>query len=259
MTRLTEVKSKMANNKQTLDILPTEELIKAWEAKTGKEITLEVGETARSLSNYAAAMLDTKTTVRLINDLGIKGTVILKNLKGKQYIIFKGYAGNRSIFTASRYLAKNPKVVDMAIGTVGLNKTIKSGARVTIFLIVPLNILNYILDDKQTMFSLLGTTATDLIKVGAGAAVASLIATSVATITTIAAGPLVVAIAVGIATGFTLDLLDQKFGITEALVKALAEVHDSTIGEFGRQINKVEKRLKWQIMNGKPVGKGIFY
>jgi fructose-1,6-bisphosphatase/inositol monophosphatase family enzyme len=147
----------------------------------------------------------------------------------------------------------------MAIGTVGLNKTIKSGARVTIFLIVPLNILNYILDDKQTMFRLLGTTATDLIKVGAGAAVASLIATSVATITTIAAGPLVVAIAVGIATGFTLDLLDQKFGITEALVKALAEVHDSTIGEFGRQINKVEKRLKWQIMNGKPVGKGIFY
>ena len=259
MTRLTEIKSKVANNKQTLDIFPTEELIKAWESKTGKELSLEAGETARFLSNYASAILDTKTTTRLISDLGIKGTVVLKSLKGKQYIIFKGYAGNRSIFTASRYLAKNPKVVDMAVGKVGVNKSIISGARITIFLIVPLNIINYILDDQQTMFRLLGATATDLIKVGAGAAVASLIATSVATITTIAAGPLVVAIAVGIATGYTLDLLDQKFGVTDALVKGLTEAHDNTIGELGRQMNKVEHRLKWQIMNGKSVGKGIFY
>jgi hypothetical protein len=259
MTHLAEVKSKISNNKRTLDIFPTEELIKAWESKTGKEFSLEAGETARSLSNYASAMLDTKTTIRLISDLGIKGTVVLKNLKGRQYIIFKGYAGNRSIFTASRYLAKNPKVIDMAIGKVGVNKSIISGARVTVFLIVPLNILNYILDDQQTMFRLLGTTATDLIKVGAGAAVASLLATSVATITTIAAGPLVVAIAIGIATGYTLDLLDQKFGVTEALVKALSEAHYNTIGELGRQMNKVENHLKWQIMNGKPVGRGIFY
>jgi len=259
MTNLTEVKSKVSNNKHTLDIFPTEELIKVWESKTGKELTLEVGATARSLSNYASAVLDAKTTTRLINDLGVKGSVVLKSFKGRQYIIFKGYSGNRSIFTASRYLAKNPKVVDMAIGRVGVNKSIVSGARVTIFLIVPINILNYILDDKQTMFRLIGTTSTDLIKVGASAAVASLVATSVATITTIAAGPLVVAIAIGIVTGYTLELLDHKFGVTEALVKALTEAHDSTIGEFGRQMNKVENHLKWQIMNGKSVGRGVLY
>jgi len=259
MTHLAEVKSKVANNKQTLDIFPTEELIKAWELKTGKELTLEAGETARILSNYASAMLDTKTALRLIKDLGLKGNVVFKSVKGKQYIIFKGYAGTRSIFTASRYLAKNPKVIDMAIGRVGVNKSIVSGARLTIFLVVPLNILNYILDDQKTMFRLVGTTATDLIKVGASAALASLLATSVATITTVAAGPLVVAIAIGIATGFTLDYVDHKLGVTDALVKALKEAHNNTIGEFGRQMNKAEKQLKWQLMNGRPVGKGLFY
>lgn len=259
MMRLTEVKSKVSNNKHTLDVFPTEKLIKAWESKTEKKLSLEAGETARYLSNYASATLDSKTAIRLISDLGIKGSVVLKSFKGRQYIIFKGYAGNRSIFTASRYLAKNPKVIDMAIGKVGVNKSIISGARVTIFLIVPLNILNYILDDQQTMSRLLGSTATDLMKVGVSAALASLVATSVATITTIAVGPLVVAIAIGIVTGYTLDLLDQKFGVTDALVKALVEAHDNTIGELGRQINKVESHLKWQIMNGKSVGRGIFY
>lgn len=57
----------------------------------------------------------------------------------------------------------------------------------------------------------------------------------------------------------TLDMLDKKFGVTQALVKALDEAYDSTIGELGRQMYQVERRLKWQIMNGLPVGEGVFY
>jgi hypothetical protein len=50
----------------------------------------------------------------------------------------------------------------------------------TIFLIAPLNVLNYVLSDQQTMTDLIGATATDLAKVGIASAVA--------------AGPIVVAI-----------------------------------------------------------------
>jgi parvulin-like peptidyl-prolyl isomerase len=107
------------------------------------------------------------------------------------------------------------------------------------------------------MSDLIGTTATDLAKVGIASAVASVAAT--AALTTVAAGPIVVAIAVGVATAFGLDALDKRLGVTDALVDALDKAYDSTFGEFSRQLNQVERRLNWQIMNGAPVGQGIFY
>lgn len=259
MTNAAAIKNQIKQHTQVMDILSTEDLIKAWGKATGKDIAQVTGNTARIGANYAAAVLDAHTALKLINDLGIDGKVALKSVNGKQYIIFKGYAGNRSIFTAARYLANNPKVVDMAIGKIGVNRAIVSGARLTIFLVVPLNVLNHILNDQQTMSQLIGATATDLVKVGAASAIASIAATAAATLTTLAAGPIIVAVVVGVATALTLDALDKQFGVTDALIKALDDAYDNTVGEFGRQLNQVERRLKWQIMNGRPVGQGIFY
>lgn len=259
MTNPAAIKIKIKQNSQTLDVLSTADLINAWEKTTAKDIAQHIGETTRAGANYVSAVLDTKTATSLIKDLGHDGKVILKNINGKQYVIFKGLAGNRSIFTGTRYLASNPKIVDMAIGKVGANRAIISGARITIFIVVPLNVLNYILNDRQTMSQLFGITATDLFKVGAASAIASLAATTTATLTTLVAGPIVVAIVVGIATALALDALDKKFGVTDALIKAIDDTYDSTFGEINRQLQQVDRRLKWQIMNGQPVGQGIFY
>ena len=109
------------------------------------------------------------------------------------------------------------------------------------------------------MSQLIGSTAIDLIKVGAASAIASLAATSVATLTTLAVGPIVVAIVVGVVASMKLDELDKKYGVTKALVDALDRAYDNTVGEFARQMNQAERRLRWQIMNGQPVGRGIFY
>lgn len=253
------VKSKLKQNTNVLDILSTADLLKAWQQATGKDIAELMGEAARVGANYVSAVLDTRTAITLMKDLGINGKVVFKQVNGKQYAIIKGLAGTRSIFTGTRYLARNPKVIDMAVGKMGANRAIVSGARLTIFLVVPLNILNHILSDSQTMSQLIGTTATDLVKVGAASAIASLAATTVATLTTLAAGPIVVAIVVGIATAMALDALDQKFGVTNALIKALDKAYDNTVGEFGRQLNQAERRMRWNIMNGMPAGRGIFY
>ncbi|MEJ2425020.1 MAG: hypothetical protein P8101_11280 [Candidatus Thiodiazotropha sp.] len=253
------VRQKVRQNTQILDILSTADLIKAWENTTGKEIAQVVGEAARFGANYVSAVLDANVATKLIDDMGWKGRAVLKTVEGKQYIVFKGRPGARSIFTGTRYLATTPKVVDMAVGKLGANKAIVSGARLTIFLVVPLNILNYLLSDRQTMSDLLGTTATDLAKVGIASAVASIAATATTAATTIVVGPIIVAIAVGLVTAYALDALDSKFGITDALVKAIDKAYDSTFGEFGRQLNQVERHLNWQIENGLPVGQGIFY
>jgi len=257
--RSKNIKSKVKQNSQVIDVFSTEQLIKAWEQKTGKETAELSGVVLRDGANYASAIVDSVTAVRMIKDLGINGRVSLKTVGTKQYVIFKGYAGIRSIFSSTRYLATNPKVVDMAIGRVGVNNSIVSGARLTIFLVVPLNILNHILSDQQTMTQLIGKTATDLVKVGVAAAIASLTATAVAAATTLVAGPLIVVIIVGLAVGLALDALDKQFGVTDALIKAMDKAFDSTVGEFARQLNKVERHLRWQAINGMPVGRGIFY
>ena len=259
MSSKESLQKKLKENQKTLDVFATEQLILAWQQKTGKDLAEEFTEAARWAANYASAVLDANVVRKMISDLGVTGEVVLKTVNGKQYVIFKGYAGPRSIFTACRYLGSNPKVVDMAIGRLGVNASIASGARLTIFLVIPLNILKYILSDQQTMSRLIGTTATDIVKVGAASAIAALAGTVAGTLTTLAVGPLIVVIVIGIGVGYGLDLLDKKFGITEALIRELDKMHDATIGEFGRQINIVEKRLKWQIENGRSVGQGIFY
>lgn len=253
------IQNQINQNTQAIDVFPVSDLIKAWEETTGEKIGQVVGKTARLAADHTATILDVHVVIKLIKDLGIDGRVILKTTNGKQYVIFKGYAGTRSIFTATRYLASNPKVVDMAIGKVGVNRSIMSGARLTIFLIVPVNVLNHILSDQQTMTTLIGITATDLVKVGAASAIASLAATATATFTILAAGPIVVAIVVGFAAGLTLEELDRQFGVTKALIKALDDAYGHSVGELGRQLNQVERRLKWQIFNGQLIGKGIFY
>ena len=172
---------------------------------------------------------------------------------------FKGYAGVRSIFTSTKYLTSNPKVVDMAIGRVGINNSILSGARLTIFLIVPLNILGFLLNDQQMMTQLIGKTAIDLVKVGVATAIAVLVSSAVATATTLVVGPLVAAIAVGLVANLGLDALDKQFGVTDALVKAIDDAFNSSVGKVSMEINKVNSHLKWQVINGFSVGRGVFY
>ena len=259
MSNIHIIKDKINNNAQVMDVFSREYLINAWEKSTGKEISQVVGNGARIGANYASAVLVIDTARRLINDFNMDGRVVLKTVKNKQYVIFKNHAGNRSIFTGTRYLADNPKVVDMAIGKAGVRGSVISGARLTIFLIVPINILNHILSDQKSMSKLIGSTAIDLVKVGVASALVGLAATATATLTTLVAGPIVVAIVVGLAASYALDVLDEKFGLTRALIKAFNDAYDNTVGEFGRQIHQADKRMKWQLMNGESVGQGMFY
>lgn len=259
MHKHANVKKMVNRNSHVIDVLTADDLIRIWEETTGREIAQALGKTYRKTAEFVAPALDTRTASRLINDLGFKGHVVVKEYGNKHYVIFKGYAGTRLIFSGTRYLATNPTVVDMAIGKIGANNAVLRGTRLTIFLVVPLNVLNYLLDDKQTMTELIGKTAMDVTKIGAASILASLAATATATVTTVAAGPIIAAIVVGVAASFALDALDKKYGLTKALVNELNELYDSTIGEFERQWWDAENHLRQQVLKGMPIGEGMFY
>jgi hypothetical protein len=254
-----KLRKSVKENSHTLYAFSAEDLIKEWEYKTGKKHAELVTDKIKSASGYVSPFMDSIVASKLIKDLGFFGKVVTTIKGGKSYIVFKGLAGKRTIFTSTRYLANNAKVVDMAIGKLGLNKSILGGLRLTIYLTIPINILLEFTRDHFSMTRLLGTTATDVIKLMAAAGASVIASMAVGSITAVAAGPLIAAIAVGIATGYILSELDEHFGITEALIEFMDKSVDRTFGEVVRQLLSIERLLTYQAVSGQRVGRGLFY
>lgn len=258
-TTPSEVKSIVNQNAQTLDVLPAEELIEIHRQHTSGATNTDQASTIKASTSLGLVLLDVTKAQRIIRELGLTGKVKVVTHRSKQYVIFKGDPRSRSILTGTRYSASNPKVVDMAIGRRGVNKAIVSGARISIIFTVPVNVLTHIISDDQTKAEFLSSVATDIAKASLIAAIATVAGSATAAITTVAAGPIVMVIAAGIGATIGLDALDRRFGVTEALAEKLQDAYDDTVGELDRQAAEVSRRLKWQILNGRPLGQAIFY
>lgn len=200
---------------------------------------------------------------QIFKELGVSGEVAIKNVGKKSYVILKGRPGTRTILNGTRYLASNPKIIKFAIGTKAVNRSIIKGSLVTLVITVPLSVVDVILKDEFTMGRLIGTVASDITKVLISSGIASIASIAVGAVTTVAAGPLIAAIFVGIAAGLALESLDQRYGITDKLISAIDDelnsLYERTIGDFKRGLQKVENLLEYQAKNGLPVGQGIFY
>lgn len=236
--------TELQNNEQTIHVLPLAELQQEWEAVKGS---------AKNVANYIAPTIDATVAARLISEFGIStGKVIVKKYAGKDYVIFKGLPGNRKIFKGNRYLTKNPKVVRMAVGPKGVVKAVKGGFVITVVLSVGIEVFDYIIRDNAALSELLGTVTGDLIKIGLSAiagAVGGLVVGSAAVIGSVAAAPLIAAVAVGIATGYLLDKIDSRFGATQALIRGYKQIGIDLKNieyEINRNINYLEDN-PWMI------------
>jgi len=200
---------------------------------------------------------DVPDIIKICNELGFKGRIIDKKVNGKLYIIIKGFPGKRNILTGTKYLASNTKIVKMALGSIELKKRIKSGGMLTFALTVSLDILEAVLDDESTMESLIGTIASDLIKIGIGSIIAGAAGLGVGAVTTIACGPLVVAIGVGFAVGWALDSIDDHYNLTDKLIQALedfsadlSEKYESIEHDLSRQMHEFERQIIYKATRG---------
>jgi len=163
----------------------------------------------------------------LVKDLGSAfARVRYQVYKGSTYVVFKGYAGLRQIFTGTRYKAEHVKVVQMGVGRAGAMQAVRGGAILTVVLVSAFRIFDYLMSDGQTLSYFLGTLASDFIKIGvsAASAAASVIAASAVSIATFAVGPLLVAIAVGVGVSLLMEFLDAKFRLTDQLIEKLDEL-----------------------------------
>ena len=237
----------LRRNQEVLIIFPLEELQQEWRQSRIR--------TAHKLAGYVAPAKDSLTAMQLCRELGIHGRVAVTTAAdGSSYVIVKGYPGTRTILTGTRYLTTHPKIVQLAIGRVGLAGTVLEGGMLTIVLYAGIDVLDYILNEHATLAMLSANLATDLLKVGISSVASAAVGLLAGGFTTLAVGPLAAAIFVGIITGFALDYFDKQYGITDKLAALIDEyAHELAKRQkemqesLGRAPHEIERSLIWRM------------
>lgn len=175
------------------------------------------------LPSLPSIVLDMKTISRLLSDFGMTGTFKTVTRRGRSYVIFKGYAGTRTIFRGTRYLASNPKVVNMAVGRTGTKAMVAGSMKVNFICFVPFFIINELFfDEKEDTLAALGVRfASGVSKMAIASAVALLVTGGAAGIVVAGAGA---AFLVGVGVAVALEAVDNYFGITKAMEEYATEL-----------------------------------
>jgi hypothetical protein len=191
---------------------------------------------------YSSA--DTAVLVaRVVGDMGAVGArVYIREYGGRAHIILRGSPGLRRIFTGTKYGVNNARVISMGLGTAGAVSVARQGGILTIILLSAYRVVDYFLTDSATLTQLIGTLATDVVKVGiaTGASLGALaLATAFTGVATFAIGPLIVVLAAGFLTSLALDAVDKRTGITNRVIAALDELSERAENSIDRTKDRV--------------------
>ncbi|WDE09343.1 hypothetical protein SG34_033400 [Thalassomonas viridans] len=175
-------------------------------------------------ASFYATADDLRTLGKLVGDLGgVASKVYIKSYAGKPHIILKGNPGLRKILTGTKYSINNTKVITMGLGRAGAMNAAKSGGILSVVLLTTYRIANYFLTDEATLSQLIGSLATDVVKIGIATG-ASMAAAYMAGGLTLAVGPIIAVIFVGFAVSLLAGELDKKYGITDRVIDGLEEL-----------------------------------
>ena len=197
----------------------------AWQKLRGK---------AEAGANYYAAAGDLRTLSKLVDDLGGFATkAYVKVYGGKPHIILKGRPGLRRILTGTKYGIRNPKVITMGLGRAGAIHAAKSGGILTIVLLSAYRVVDYFLADNATLSQLIGSLATDVVKVGIATGASIAVASALVGLGfAIAVGPIAAVIVIGSITSLALGVLDDHYGITDRVIAGLDDIGENMQNEI---------------------------
>ena len=231
-----ELKQTIHANQHEVFVLSIEEMDAIIKSSTRiKQVSVKdswekIRKKAELGASYYASADDLRTMSKLVGELGSLGArVYVKNYGGKPHIILKGHPGLRKILTGTKYGIHNPKVVTLGLGKAGAVRAAKSGGIVSIVLLTTYRITDYFLTDQATLTQLFGALATDLVKIGIATGASIGAASAIAGVgLTLAVGPIVAVVVVGVLTSMALAALDERYGITDRVIAGLDEIVDGT-------------------------------
>lgn len=170
------------------------------------------------------AYLITKTLIAL----GLAGAhSYVKTTATGTYIIITGYAGlRRQLLQGTRFLAANPRMVQMGLGIRGLQNVAKGGFLLSLVVGTGIETLDFIFNDEKTMHDLVGGIGVEAVKAGLATMIAISAGALTASVTTLVIFPLgAMALAI-FATGALLNYTDQRWKIKQNVITALKSVNN---------------------------------
>lgn len=160
-------------------------------------------------------------TLRLIvSELGLGGRYLIKTYRGRQHIVFKGYAGARQFLTGPRYGLLHHKIISLKMTRAGMKAGARDGLIFGILFCTALDVADYVSNDRATLGALFGAVGMDIAKCLIATAAAFAVGVGVAAVmgtAVIAIGPVVAALAVGVGLSLALDWIDNRLGLTRKL------------------------------------------
>ena len=154
----------------------------------------------------------------------------VKTYGGKPHIILKGLPGLRRVLTGTKYGIKNPKVITMGLGKAGAIHAAKSGGILSVVLLTGYRVIDYFLTDEATLSQLIGSLATDVVKVGIATGASIGIASAVVGAgVTLAIGPIIAVVIVGVVVSMALSAIDDYYGITDRVIAGLDELGEEIL------------------------------
>ncbi|MFW7526100.1 hypothetical protein ACODM8_18435 [Vibrio ostreicida] len=229
-------------NFTTGEYINTKDTWKSMTTSTGAQVMINYGVNGKDVVSTSMVIAQFNIHGLKATKLGLKATFGMEmstyyNKIGTEMIKFSGHSGLRRILTASAYKLDNPKVVQLGIGKYGLANSIKSGTVLTIYIAAGYRILDYALNDEVFLADLIGSLATDIVKIGIASAFSALAGAGVMALTSYVAAHLAVVVFVGLATAWLLNEMDNYLGITPAVIELLEKAQQEA-AEKGRELQQ---------------------
>ncbi|MGM0938478.1 MAG: hypothetical protein ACQEWL_08665 [Pseudomonadota bacterium] len=218
--------------------------------KDPKETLFGIGD---FISNFSGNTYEAYRVGRIVNEFRNFNIIATEYIgpNGNTYIRLSGHAGIRTYLDGTRYLVNNPRILYMGVGTQGMNNISLGAARFAIVFSAAYRAIKLIFKNEYTLVNFFVNITMDMAKLAISTQITTAITSGLVT-AALTTGTSVMLVAlgvfsVGVLAVLLLYWLDDKFGISESIIRDL---------KFHRR-TKVETRSPQPVFNNwKALGRG---
>lgn len=186
------------------------------------------------MSSFAGNIAESLSVGRIVMELrgfGVTATEYVGR-NGNRYIRLSGYPGIRRYLNATRYLIDNQRILDIGIGTRGIENGIIGGARFCIVFAAAYRAVELLLKDEYGLTDFFVNLTMDMAKLAVSIGVAwgaKTVATGFMVAGSSVVGIAIGVFAIGLFVSFLLYWIDTEFKISEKIIKHLKsyKIHNS--------------------------------
>ncbi|WP_422526252.1 hypothetical protein [Serratia fonticola] len=176
------------------------------------------------MSSFAGNIAESLSVGRIAMELrgfGVTATEYVGR-NGNAYIRLSGYAGIRPFLNATRYQIDNPRILDIGIGTRGIENGIIGGARFCIVFAAAYRAVELLLKDEYGLTDFFVNLTMDMAKLAVSIGATWWLKTTATAAMLTGSSVLIIAGGIflfGVGITFALFWLDNKYKISESIIK----------------------------------------